>query len=155
MIRHLQADELPLILPLVAQVQALHVRREPGYFQPDQDAAALIGFFSARLAEGQTLLIDERQGRVAGYALFFVDERPENLFSKAHRVGHLDQICVDHGFRRQGVGRALIGAMQAQLRAPGIDGWTADYWAFNAASDALMRSSGARPFCVMVRGKTG
>ena len=145
MIRSIAPADIPLILPLVRQVPALHVADMPARYWPQQDADALTAFYQDRLDQGQTILIDDRDGVAAGFALFLVKNLPENLFRRAETLGHLDQICVDKAFRRQGVGKALINEMIGRLRAKDIARWSADYWVFNTASAALMASCGATP----------
>ena len=72
MIRSIAPADIPLILPLVRQVQALHVADMPARYWPQQDADALTAFYQDRLDHGQTILIDDRDGVAAGFALFLV-----------------------------------------------------------------------------------
>jgi len=59
--------------------------------------------------------------------------------------GDVRQVAVDPAFRRRGVGKQLMAAVAAKLRAAGCTEWRLEVRAENAAAIALYRSVGMRP----------
>jgi len=77
----------------------------------------------------------EEDGRLAAYNLSFA-------FGTR---GDVRQVVVDHAFRRRGVGKQLMAAVAAKLRAAGCSEWRLEVRADNAAALALYRAVGMRP----------
>jgi len=79
-----------------------------------------------------TLFLEAEDGRLAAYGLSFpFGDR-----------GDVRQIVVGSAFRRQGVGRQIMAAVAARLRAAGCTNWRLEVRAENAAAIALYRSVG-------------
>jgi len=77
----------------------------------------------------------EEGGRLAAYNLSFA-------FGAR---GDVRQVVVDRAFRRRGVGKQLMAAVAAKLRAAGCREWRLEVVAGNAAAIALYRAVGMRP----------
>ena len=153
MIRVLDEAELPRILPLVRQVQALHAAHLPARFHTRATDAAFLEWYQTGLRDNDAfVLVDERDGQLAGYLLAIPQRQPRSPFNEPLAELMLDQICVDARFRRQGVGTSLIVAMEARMQELELTVWRAKHWVFNAASAALMQKMGA-DLQVLVRGK--
>jgi GNAT superfamily N-acetyltransferase len=146
------AADIPLILPLVAEVQTLHANALPGRFAQSPDPAELEAFFRTILNDSGYLLICKEDDKPLGYLLWTVVVRPANPFRHAERMGLLDHITVTHSARRQGIGLSLINAMKEAMRAEGLTGWAVTYWNFNTASAALMAKAGATPAHIRAEG---
>ncbi len=59
--------------------------------------------------------------------------------------GDVRQVVVDHAFRGRGVGKQLMAAAAAKLRAAGCTEWRLEVRSNNAPAIALYRSVGMRP----------
>jgi ribosomal protein S18 acetylase RimI-like enzyme len=82
----------------------------------------------------QTLFIADA-GELVGYSLSFA-------FGAR---GDVRQIVVDSAARRRGIGKVLMAAVAAKLRAAGCTEWRLEVLADNAPAIALYRSVGMRP----------
>ncbi len=71
------------------------------------------------LLEGQLPLVAGLDGKTVGEAEVFFSEEP--LDGKTTRIAHLDVIEVHPDFRGQGVGRALVGFIEAVAREEGVE----------------------------------
>ena len=80
-----------------------------------------------------------------GYALGIVHHRAANAFATEQRWFEIDQIAVDPGYRRRGIGRSLILAALEGARARGVDNIEVTSWAFNEPIHHLLRTLGFAP----------
>mgnify|MGYP001767573060 CR=1 FL=1 len=94
-------------------------------------------WWTARVGQGYPVLVAEIDGRVAGYATFG-DFRAFDGYR--HTVEQ--SVYVAGAFRRRGVARALLVALEERARALGKHALVAGIEAENAASIALHRELG-------------
>ena len=136
-IRHLDA-----VLGLLDAVQALHVAHVPGFFSP-LDPHEVRRWFAAHLALPPVfLLVATRAAEVVGYLLFSIEDAPAHVFGPAHHFATIDQISVDPGHRRSGVGHALMEELRVRMRAAGIGELRSEHLGFNEASRAFFDREG-------------
>ncbi|MDA5558120.1 GNAT family N-acetyltransferase [Shimia sp. MMG029] len=144
MIRILAIDEIGMILPLSAQVQAIHAAEHPEQYCAEVPEAVARMFFEEKIRDGAQLFVAEDDaGAVCGFLLAVPNRREGNPFVHASALVELDQICVDERCRGQGIGAALIGAMEHWMQKEGFGEWRAVVHDFNAHSQNLMRGQGA------------
>ncbi len=144
MIRFLRADEVEKLLPLSAQVNALHEEQHPDQYRGDASPEEVTGFFTQRLEEGAQVFVAEKpDGAVTGFLLAVPVVREASPFLHPVRHVELDQICVDETCRGQGVGKALMSAMEAWMHASDFHEWKSMVHGFNTHSQNLMRGQGA------------
>ena len=125
-------------------VHEMHLARRPDYFKPVR-ADDVAAWFRERLEERTTAAwIAETEGRPVGYVLTFFHERGEDAFRRPRRWCEIDQIAVDPGWRRRGVGRALMAAALAEADSRGVDAELFS-WAFNTDAHAMFRRLGFEP----------
>jgi GNAT superfamily N-acetyltransferase len=155
-IRQIDGADAACILPLLDQVQAIHVEAHPDHYRDDYDGEEVLAWLRDWLSsEGTTALVAfAPEGSALGYLIFEVEARALSPLKHAQRWGMLHQIAVDQAWRRAGVGSALIGEMKARLRDQGIDQVRTVYAAFNSASAALMHKAGLKPFHITAQGST-
>ncbi|MFY0619676.1 GNAT family N-acetyltransferase [Shimia sp.] len=144
MIRFLRADEVEKLLPLSAQVNALHEAQHPEQYRGDSTPEEVTGFFVERMAEGARIFVAEEQdGALTGFLLAVPVERAASPFLHPARHLELDQICVDKTYRGRGVGKALVAAMEAWMRENDFREWKSMVHGFNKHSQNLMTRQGA------------
>ncbi|WP_422048041.1 GNAT family N-acetyltransferase [Shimia sp.] len=144
MIRILAIDEIGMILPLSAQVQAIHAAKHPEQYCAEVPEAAAKAFFEEKIRDGAQLFVAEDDvGAVCGFLLAVPNRREGNPFVYASALVELDQICVDERCRGQGIGAKLIGAMELWMWEEGYGEWRSVVHDFNAHSQNLMRGQGA------------
>ncbi|MBO6897664.1 MAG: GNAT family N-acetyltransferase [Shimia sp.] len=144
MIRFLRADEVEKLLPLSAQVNALHEAEHPEQYRGDATPEEVMGFFTHKLSEGAQVFVAEGpEGALKGFLLAVPVVRDASPFLHPVRHVELDQICVDERCRGQGIGKALIDAMEAWMRENTFHEWKSMVHGFNAPSQNLMSGQGA------------
>lgn len=147
MIVELDKAALPRVLPLLRQVQALHAEAMPSVFHMNGTDEEYLAHFEEGFDQHGAFVLAyaEPEDRLVGYVYGYMLERAENAFTVARREMLLDQICVDVAHRGQGIGKALIAALEARAVSKGASAWRATHWSFNRPSAALMASAGAEP----------
>lgn len=139
-IRRATAGDAALLLELNREVQALHVAAEPKRFKPvvteTAPFAAMVGTPDAHT------FIAEVRGEPAGYCHLVVQRRPENPFTYAATIVHIDQIAVRSAYRQRGVGTALIERARAIAAELATDQVTLDVWSFNTAARRFFEGQG-------------
>jgi GNAT superfamily N-acetyltransferase len=153
-IRPITSDDAACLLPLLAQVQAIHARARPDHYREATAPEEVLAYLRDWLAgEATTALVAfAPDGTALGYLIFEIETRELSPLRPAQRRGMLHHISVDEAWRRSGIGSALIEAMKAQLRAQGVTRVVTIYATFNSASAALMRKAGLEPFNIIAEG---
>jgi len=142
------------VIPLFDQVQQLHVAMHPELFRADAPEDEKEAFLRDFLSDDDThaLVALSEDGEALGYLIYEIRDRPANAVQRANRIGFLHHIAVDAAHRGQRLGSRLIEGMKDHLRRAGIVTIQSDYFAFNEASAALMRSAGMVPLRIGVQG---
>ena len=70
---------------------------------------------------------------------------PETPLTHGYCALHIHHICVDEAFRRQGIGRVLVGAVAEKGTEQGIARLTADVWDSNTQAKRLFTACGLSP----------
>lgn len=150
-VRPADLDELWRIAPMKAQIHAQHVAGRPDLFAPLEDVSA----FEASVREdGLRLFLAERDGEPVGYALTRMIDRPASSYMRRRLFLRVEEICVDVRFRRQGIGRALIQAVQEEARALGCPRVVLDVWSFNEEAMRFYQSMGFCAYQTFLEKKT-
>jgi len=141
-IRRAVVGDEPALAALNRFVHEMHLVRRPDYYKATRlpDVAA---WFRERLETPPAALwIAEDDGIAVGYVVAFFHDRPANPFRQARRWCEIDQIAVDPGWRRRGVGRSLMLAALDEARAREFPDVELSSWAFNDDAHAMFRSLG-------------
>ena len=120
-VRSATAADLPVIGRLgTLLVEAHHAFDEKRFLPPSPGTAAgYASFIAAQLAEPDaTILVAESDGTVIGYAYAAVEGF--DWISLRGPAGILHDVLVDPAHRGRGVGRQLVEAALAHLRARGV-----------------------------------
>ena len=142
-IRTAGSDDVDLLVRLNRSVQDLHAALHPGDFKAAPDPAEVRAFFRAQLGEPGTIMaIASVSAVAAGYIWLDIALQPETAFLHARQCLVVEQIAVEPGFRRQGVGRALIGHAEATAAARAIDRIDLGIWAGNGEAEAFFAALG-------------
>jgi len=144
-------------LPRLSQIHA-EIVRELSAFAPEGFGEPMKSPFSPEDARGllaqelenqKSLLIvaeienaDEAR-EVAGFALGYVNEHPDDLFSAPFLT--IVYIEVARAFRKQGIGRALLAEMEHLARARGIPAIDLQVWLANKPALRLFVQSSYQP----------
>jgi ribosomal protein S18 acetylase RimI-like enzyme len=131
------------ISSLNIDVQAAHASAMPWWFKPagpdtfPPDAVALL------LSDPSSLVfIAEFESSPVGYAYAEIFDRPETSFNYAYQMLYVHHITVRPAHRRQGIGRALLEAVQTAANKRDIRMISLDVWTFNVEARAFFSGSG-------------
>jgi ribosomal protein S18 acetylase RimI-like enzyme len=128
------------ISELNAIVQAKHVKAVPWLFK---DSGWTPDAVKAVLLRPETLMfIADVETESAGYVYAEARQFPDTSLTHAYGAAHVHHISVHDRFRRTGVGRALLAAVDGAARGRGIERLTADIWAFNDEAIGFFRNGG-------------
>jgi ribosomal protein S18 acetylase RimI-like enzyme len=112
--------DLPRVSELAAELVRQHHRLDPQRFMlVEPIAEGYRRFFTGELRRKSALiLVAEDEDQLLGYAYATLESRNWNDLLDA--VGKLNDLYVDPGARRRGVGRALAQAVFAELQHRGV-----------------------------------
>ncbi|MCY3946519.1 MAG: GNAT family N-acetyltransferase [Anaerolineaceae bacterium] len=110
---------------------------------------------SDRLADSHTrVFVAEEEGRVVGYVLGVVVDLMPDMFEQ-QAGGFLADIFVEASFRRQGHGRALVGALTDWFRQQGLGHYEWHVPTSNSDAVAFWRAMGGTPWQLRMRAELG
>jgi ribosomal protein S18 acetylase RimI-like enzyme len=130
-IRQATVSDVPLLVALNRIAQDMHADAFPWRFRRDVPEPVVAGAFAAMMgASSSYWLVAEEEQPIAFLNADF-RERDENWCLVSHRVCYLGGIVVAPVFRRRGIARALLAALQREANARGVACIELDVWAFN------------------------
>jgi GNAT superfamily N-acetyltransferase len=133
---------------LFAHVQALHRDALPWEFS-DPDALAAEQLFTQQLADPEVLvLLAHRDEKPLGYLFGKELHRRANAFTTATSIFYVHHMAVAPDARRSGVGRALMGAAEAEAAKRGLVGVRLNTWAFNTSAHRFFERLGYAPYSI-------
>lgn len=135
---------------LNAHVQAWHAAHYPEAFFPTPDPAALTDWFTECLSDPACTAFLTGDP-ASGYALCQLQTREPSIFSPPVRRLMIDHIAVAPEARRQGQGRALLGAARDLARSLKVDEILLDTWDANRDAHAFFRAAGFEPRRMLFR----
>ncbi|MCX7287398.1 MAG: N-acetyltransferase [Rhodobacterales bacterium] len=140
-LRRATPDDAETLARLNVHVQGWHAARYPEVFHPLPDPEGLVAYFSGRLADPActAFLIGDP---ALGYAICMLQSREASVFSPAIRRLLVDHIAVAPEARRQGHGRALLGAARDLAQDLRADEILLDTWEANHEAHAFFRAEG-------------
>ena len=150
-IQRIEPSEAARLVPLLAALHAVHAKARPDILRADPPSDELRDILETMLGkEGSVGLVAVApDSAILGYAIYEVERHGATALDAERCWGILHHIAVEAAHRREGIGTALIEAMRAGLRAEGIPRMRTAYWAFNRASESLMRKAGFAPFHIV------
>ena len=134
-----------LLADLNRCVQDAHVGNRPDSFKPSVLEEVAEWFRTFLQNSSAHIWIAEEQGEAVGYVTSLVQERPENPFCRSRRWCEIDQIVVAPGFRRRGIGSALIQKAVATAATEGIPMVELVTWSFNEEAQGTFRKLAFAP----------
>jgi ribosomal protein S18 acetylase RimI-like enzyme len=142
-IREATEADAEVISSLNVDVQAAHASAMPWWFKPAGPDTFPPNVVALLLDDPSNLVfIAEVESSPAGYAYAEIIDRPETSFNYAYQMVYVHHISVRPTHRRQGVGRALLEAVQTAANKRDIRIISLDVWKFNVGARAFFSGSG-------------
>lgn len=140
-LRRAVVGDAAVVAGLNAHVQGWHAAHYPGVFHAEPERAALTAHFAARLADPDVTCF--LAGKPAqGYAICVLQMREASVFSPGVRRLLVDHIGVAPEARRQGMGRALLGAARGLASELDCAEILLDTWEANNTAHAFFAANG-------------
>ena len=132
-----------VISSLSSDVQAVHASAMPWWFKPAGPDTFPADVVALLLDEPSNLVFLAEVGSSAvGYIYAEIIDRPETSFNYAYQMIYVHHISVRPTHRRQGVGQALLEAVQAVAGNRDIRMISLDVWTFNEEARAFFSRNG-------------
>jgi ribosomal protein S18 acetylase RimI-like enzyme len=145
--------DLPLLEPLWVSVHHHHAEVMPDlapYVDDRQTWAVRSQLYAELLAKPDTvLLLASADGAVIGYGLAHVSPASgtwvADTWQTGDRVGEIESLAVQPGYRGQGIGSRLLTALTAELATAGVRDLVLGVLPGNDAAIRLYQRQGFRP----------
>ena len=115
-------DRLDELRPLWLELHHHHasVSRVQPFVDDETSWAARRRSYVETFEQGGFALVAEDDGGLAGYAMVRIHEGPDDSWALEHRYGEVWTVLVTERARGQGLGSALLDAVDAELERRGI-----------------------------------
>lgn len=130
-IRYATEADLPRVNELRGQVSELHAAGKPEMFRAGFGEELQQHLYTLFSQEDHAVLVAQTEMGIVGFACVKFVDRPETPYRRAERYLDVDEFGVDERCRRQGIGRALFGAIRELAREHGLNRIELNMWEFN------------------------
>lgn len=145
-VRYAAREDLPRVNELRQQISELHAAGRPDIFRPGFCEALQQHVYQLFDAPEFDVLVACVGETICGFAAVQYVDRPESAYLCARRFYHIEEFGVDDGFRRHGVGTALLRFCQAEAERRGFDRLELDVWAFNEEAQKFYEAAGFQTY---------
>ena len=104
-IRHAKKEDITRLLELLSQVLEIHAKLRPDLFMSGTTKYGKEQLEGMINDDGKPIYVAVINGYVVGYAMCQIKVPTSNMYPI--KVFHLDDLCVDEKYRKQGIGKAL------------------------------------------------
>ena len=141
-IRYASLDDFAGLLALFAETNRFHAARVPQAIQEIEPIITPNWLDETLHTPDQWLLVAVEDAKPIGLLLMQLRATPDGDILVPRRYLYVHEIAVLEGYRRRGVGRALMAAAQAIAADQGVQQVELDVWQANAEAKAFYRSLG-------------
>ena len=145
-VRYALQDELPRVNELRRAVNALHAEGRPDIFPPGFGEELQQRVYQVFDAPDADVIAAYAGDVLCGFAVVQYISKPESAYMRGQRFYHIEEFGVDAGYRRRGVGTALLRFCRAEAARRGFDRVTLDVWEFNDSAQKFYESAGFQPY---------
>jgi GNAT superfamily N-acetyltransferase len=125
---------------------------EPNRRLDEAVAAEHFALLSERMATNRgRIFVAELDGRVVGWAVFFVEQHPVFVTEKQRAHGYIAELFVEEHARSHGIGRALIDSCETEARRLGLGHIMIGVLAGNTRAADVYARAGYAPYSSELR----
>jgi ribosomal protein S18 acetylase RimI-like enzyme len=143
-IRPATPDDVPAVLPMVAQLAQLHESWDAQRYDYRPDTAAMYDQWLRGHANdaNSVFLVAQREQRLAGFLIATIDETIR--IYRRRRIGFIHDVWVEPDYRNEGIARQMTMLAIERFRQMGIGQIRLETATANEAARKLFRSCGFR-----------
>ncbi len=147
-IRPAHPDDVPAVLPMVAEIAALHQQWDSSKFgYRDHPEQMYRGWLTARASDPRSVfLVAEQDAKLVAFLVGTVEQ--EIPIYKLTEFGFIHDIWVEPEYRNEGVARQLVMLAIETFRDMGVKQVRGDTAQANEPARGLLKSCGMRPSTV-------
>ena len=150
-IRPATPADVPAVLPMVAQIAALHERWDPAKYGYRADPGELYrGWLASRARDRRGVFLVAERDAILSDVPFLVGflvatvEREIPIY-RLEEFGFVHDLWVEEEYRHEGIGRQMLMLAVERFREMGVTQVRADTAACNEPARGLMTACGFRP----------
>ncbi len=155
-IRQATPNDYEALCAVIAEVDALHCAHLPHVFRPfpgpARDRNYIVGLIEDPMA---MLLVAEHRGQLVGFINVTIRDAADIPLLVPRRYAFVENVVVKEGFRRRGVGEALMARAQRWAEAQGASTMELNVYEFNQAAQAFYRKLGYETLTRRMRRRLG
>lgn len=145
-IRQAREADKQAVNELRKQVLLVHAAGKPEFFPASFSSELAYHLNILFMQENAEVLVAESSGELLGFACIEFVDRPGSPYRMPVRYCHVIEFGVDERHRRQGIGRALFGAIRERAENRGFSRIELDMWEFNEGALRFYESLGFRTY---------
>jgi diamine N-acetyltransferase len=154
-IRTARLDDYAAACRLMDGVDELHRERLPWMFKAPAVQARSETFFGDLLNRLDSAVFVADAGAVVGIAVGLMRSAPDHPIFVQQRYGVIEDIVVEPGWRRRGVGRLLAHSIETWATGLGAPWIELNVYEFNAKARRFYEALGYLPLSTKLRKPTG
>lgn len=131
-IRRAKQEDIGRLLDLLSEILEIHAKLRPDLFVSGTTKYSRIQLEAMVRDDTKPIYVAEMGGYVVGYAMCQIRMPSSNMYPV--KVFHLDDLCVDEGYRHQGIGEALYQKVVEEAKANDCYEITLNAWPGNEAA---------------------
>lgn len=129
-IRKATLNDFQGVHKLIMQVHKLHVNKRNDIYR-DVDPINFEEFKTELSNTNNIYLIAELQNKIVGICFSQMKEILNNKIMKNRKILHIEDICVDEGYQKKGIGKKLYNQIVQLAKENNIDNIELMVWGFN------------------------
>jgi ribosomal protein S18 acetylase RimI-like enzyme len=132
---------------LFAEIFRFHAQYDPLFTMAEGGGAIYAKWFVKQIGEPDSLaLVAESAGTIVGFCLALLRQRSRIHDAAYRQYGEVNDLAVSRGYRRLGIGAALISQAEDWFRTRGVSRIEAKVAVTNPVSAAFWKRNGFRPY---------
>ena len=144
-IRFAKTEDTPAILQLLRQVGQVHHEGRPDIFREGAQKYGASQVMALMNKPGVAIFIAAEEEKVLGYCFCFLKTYEKDPVLCDRTELYIDDLCVDEGCRRGGVGKALYEAACRYAKESRCHSVTLNVWSCNESALGFYEALGMKP----------
>ena len=144
-IRFAKTEDTPAILQLLRQVGQVHHEGRPDIFREGAQKYGASQVMALMNKPGVAIFIAAEEEKVLGYCFCFLKTYEKDPVLCDRTELYIDDLCVDKGCRRGGVGKALYEAACRYAKESRCHSVTLNVWSCNESALHFYEALGMKP----------